>query len=63
MRVILITDLHIGTIGEDTYGVDVRQNFLDIKQAIQTAAPDHIIIAGDLCYMDAEESTYLWIKE
>ncbi len=62
MRVILITDLHIGTEGEDTYGIDVRQNFLDIRAAIQTAAPDHIVIAGDLCYMEADSSTYEWIK-
>ena len=63
MRVILITDLHIGTEGEDTYGIDVRQNFLDIKAAIQAAAPDHIVIAGDLCYMDADAETYHWIKD
>ncbi len=62
MRIILITDLHIGKEREDTYGIDVRQNFLDIKAAIQAAAPDHIIIAGDLCYMEAEEGVYQWIK-
>ena len=62
MKLILITDLHIGLEGEDTYGVDVRQNFRNIKAAILEAAPDHIIIAGDLCYMDAVEDTYHWVK-
>ncbi|MEM9990428.1 MAG: metallophosphoesterase [Bacteroidota bacterium] len=63
MKIILITDLHIGTAGEDTYGIDVRQNFLTIKSAIQEAAPDHIVIAGDLCYSDGVASTYDWIKD
>lgn len=62
MRIILITDLHIGLEGEDTYGVDVRANFRNIKAAVAEAKPDHIVIAGDLCYSDAVVETYHWIK-
>ncbi|HFC00082.1 MAG TPA: metallophosphoesterase, partial [Phaeodactylibacter sp.] len=30
MKIIQITDLHIGAKGEDTHQIDVRTNFLNI---------------------------------
>lgn len=62
MRLLQITDLHIGQEGEYTYGVDVRKNFLSILEHIKARNPDHLIISGDLCYHDGERLTYEWMK-
>jgi len=63
MNIVLITDLHIGKEGEDTHGVDVRQNFLTILKAIKTEATDYLVITGDLCYLDGDKAIYQWIKK
>lgn len=63
MRLVQITDLHVGQEGEDTYGVDVRGNFLKIKEAIKSLQPDHIILSGDLCYQSGDKKIYEWIKD
>lgn len=57
-----ITDLHIGQTDENTYGVDVRHNFLMILGEIKTLDPDYIIITGDLCYEHGDIAIYQWIK-
>ena len=62
MKLIQITDLHIGTDGEDTYGIDVRKNFLDVLEAVKNEKPDHVIISGDLCLMEGQSEVYEWIK-
>lgn len=62
MKIALITDLHIGQEGEDTYGVDVRANFKNILNTIQQHNFDQLIIAGDLCFQDGEQVIYEWIK-
>ena len=63
MKITQITDLHIGLEGEDTYEVDVRNNFLRLLEKINTAPPDHLVITGDLCYRSGNERIYRWIKE
>ncbi len=35
MRIIQITDLYIGRVGDDTFGVDVRSNFLNILAEVK----------------------------
>ena len=62
MRLLQITDLHLGQEGEYTYGIDVRKNFLSILEHIKEREPDHLIISGDLCYLNGERPTYEWIK-
>lgn len=62
MKIIQITDLHLGTAEEKPYGVDVRQNFLDTLQAVRERSPDYIIITGDLCLDIGVRETYEWIK-
>ena len=57
-----ITDLHIGQPNENTYGVDVRHNFLMILGEIKTLEPDYIIITGDLCFDKGNLEIYHWIK-
>lgn len=62
MRILQITDLHLGREGEETDGVDVRGNFDKILASIPAHQPDHIVISGDLCYRTGEASIYHWIK-
>ncbi len=63
MKIIQITDLHVGKEGEETHGVDVRQNFLDILEAVKSERPDYLVISGDLCYLEGEEEVYNWIRK
>lgn len=62
MRVIQITDLHIGQEGEDTYFVDVRENFRRIIAAVQERKPDYLVISGDLCYSNGDLGIYAWVR-
>ena len=63
MRIVQVTDLHVGLEGEDTYGIDVRANFLKVKDAILQMRPDHIVVSGDLCFDTGDKSVYIWIKQ
>ena len=63
MKIIQITDLHIGQEGENTYGVDVRQNFTSILEAVKKEQPDLLVITGDLCLTIGHSATYEWIKQ
>ncbi|MCI5083174.1 MAG: metallophosphoesterase [Saprospiraceae bacterium] len=63
MKIVQITDLHVGREGEETFGVDVRANFLKIKQAILKEKPDHLVLSGDLCFDKGDKVIYQWIKE
>lgn len=62
MRIAFVTDLHIGLEGEDTYGIDVRKNFLAVLTAAMASAPDYLVLGGDLCYSHGDEAIYPWIK-
>lgn len=63
MRILQITDLHIGEVYEDTFGVDVRKNFVTILEKAQQSAPDHIVITGDLCFQSGDMEIYNWIHD
>jgi len=62
MRIAQITDFHIGKEGEDTYGVDVRANFLKILEAACALQPDELMLSGDLCFDKGEAEIYAWIR-
>lgn len=62
MRIVQLTDLHVGAAGELGYGVDVRANFLKILQAAKDLQPDRLVITGDLCMNTGVEDAYQWIK-
>ncbi len=62
MRILQLTDLHIGEEGEETYGVDVRSNFLKIIDFAKTLHPDRIVLTGDLCFRSGNTDIYFWIK-
>lgn len=63
MRIVQITDLHVGLADEDTFNVDVRSNFLAVCQKTRELAPDYLVISGDLCYEDANPEIYGWIRQ
>ena len=62
MKIIQLTDLHIGKEGEGGFGVDVRKNFLDILKTVRALAPDLIVLTGDLCFDTGDPHIYQWIK-
>lgn len=62
MRIIQLTDLHVGEEGELGFGVDVRANFLKILQATRQLKPDRIVVTGDLCMNSGVASIYQWMK-
>lgn len=63
MRIVQITDLHVGHQDEDTYGVDVRANFLQILEAARKRHPAYLVLSGDLCYRDGDAEVYHWIRQ
>lgn len=63
MRILQINDLHVAREGEDSYGVDVRANFLNMVKRLQPLDADLLVINGDLCYRDGELEIYEWIKD
>lgn len=60
MRIIQITDLHLGQAGEDTYGIDVRANFIKILAEVKRLSPDFLVITGDFCFKEPQRSIYQW---
>lgn len=62
MRIVQITDLHIGHAQDFPFEIDVRANFLKILAAVKAVPHDLLIISGDLCYQDGEKEIYHWIK-
>ncbi len=62
MKIVQITDLHIAEEGENTHGVDVRQNFQDILNTVRSISPDLVVITGDLCFDKGNELTYQWVR-
>ncbi len=62
MKIIQITDLHVGRADEATMNVDVRSNFLNILEKVKAANPDLLVISGDLCFDRPHVTIYEWIK-
>ena len=63
MKLIQITDLHIGLENQNTRDVDVRKNFIHILEAIEKESADQIIITGDFCYKEPIAEIYEWIYQ
>lgn len=62
MKIIQITDLHLGTKDQRPYDIDVRKNFTDILREVRTEEPDHLVISGDLCFDMGDPTIYKWVK-
>ena len=63
MRIAFLTDLHLGTPGQATQGVDVRRNFLNALNYLTELKPDALVIGGDVCYDTGQAGTYRWFRE
>lgn len=63
MRIIQITDLHIGKEHEFPQDVDVRGNFLKILDDVAHVKADLITLTGDLCFMHGSMQVYQWIRD
>ncbi|MFZ2898000.1 MAG: metallophosphoesterase [Saprospiraceae bacterium] len=63
MKIVQLTDLHIGLEGQETFGVDVRGNFLKALEALRAEPPDHLVVSGDLCFQTGDREVYQWIGE
>lgn len=63
MRIIQLTDVHLGLDGENTRDVDTRKNFLEVIQAITAQLPDLLVITGDVCYKAPFQEIYDWVEE
>ncbi len=63
MKIIQLTDLHIGAPDEMPYGIDVRSNFLEILQTIEVEAANILVLTGDFCLKQPNLDTYKWIKK
>ncbi len=61
MKLIQLTDLHLGLAGEDTRGIDVRSNFLKALEIVEKHQPDALVISGDICYRAPELPIYEWM--
>lgn len=63
MRIIQLTDLHIGRPDEATFEVDVRANLHKACRKIKALSPDYVVVSGDLCFQDPDPSIYTWVKQ
>ncbi len=63
MRLVHITDMHIGAEGEFTRDVDVRGNFSAVLQMAMAFHPDGFVLGGDLCFSSGRAEVYQWIRE
>ncbi len=63
MQLAFITDLHIDKSFEYPFGIDTRQNFKRILNAISKSSAEELVIGGDLCYRNPEPEIYEWIFE
>lgn len=61
-RIVQFTDIHIGSDGVDTYGVDVRGNLRKVLTRIREISPDCVVLTGDLCYKEPKAEVYWWVK-
>ena len=62
MRILQITDQHIGGPNEKPWAVDVRSHFNQLCQKIKAISPDYFVVTGDLCLEQGDTDVYKWIK-
>lgn len=63
LKIIQISDLHIGFANENPYNIDVRGNFVKILSTLKSTEFDLLVISGDLCFRQSNKDIYHWIKE
>ena len=63
MKFFQISDLHIPNTNEETYGIDVIQNFKRILNHINSQEFDALFITGDIAYKQANDVSYSFVKD
>ena len=63
LKICLFTDVHLPVEGEKAMDVDTYLNFNKVLSEISKENPDHIILAGDVCFRDSILETYSWVKQ
>ncbi len=63
MRIIQLTDSHIGRAGETPLGIDVRAHFRQVIESAVSHDPDLIIHTGDICLKEPTEEAYRWTAD
>ncbi|MBK8349221.1 MAG: metallophosphoesterase [Saprospiraceae bacterium] len=63
MKICLITDLHIDSVGESPLSVDTRNNFVSVLEKVKETPFDLLILAGDLCHKKGDQAIYNWIYQ
>jgi Icc protein len=63
MKIVQLSDTHIGTLTDATLGFDVRRNFEFILEEIVKEAPGLIVHTGDLCFDQPDPKIYQWIHQ
>lgn len=62
-KIAQLTDVHIGGEGEDTFGVDVRNNFTHAIARVIRDGVDEVLLTGDLAYRSGRPEIYAWLAE
>jgi Icc protein len=63
LRIVQVSDIHIGHTDEPISGVDVRRQFLEVLHCIRQEPLDLLVISGDLAAFSGEIEAYQWIKQ
>jgi 3',5'-cyclic-AMP phosphodiesterase len=58
-----VTDMHIGPSNTKFKGLEVRQPFVDVLQALAKKQLDLLVLSGDLAAVEGEPDIYAWIKQ
>lgn len=61
-KICLVTDIHLPILGEKAIEVDTYGNLKNVMQQVIGEDPNHIIIAGDICFKEPVKETYIWFK-
>lgn len=58
-----VTDMHIGPSDVSYRGINPRQQFLNVLQALEPKNLDVLVLSGDLAANEGEPEAYVWIKQ
>lgn len=62
LRIVQVSDIHIGHTDDPISGIDVRRQFLEVLDCIKQEPLDLLVISGDLAALSGEIESYQWVK-
>lgn len=63
MKIVQITDIHLGRLEDRPMGIDTRKQFLEVLNEVTKLTPDLLVITGDICLKDPFFEAYLFLKD